>query len=160
MKICYVNINVEEASKPLFPILEQLFQKVAQPGTKIIIKAINPGLERATDEHPYFYFLNKQQIVETVIKAERDGYDAAIVACFLDPGVNEARSVVNIPVIGLCEATCHFACLLGKKFAVVTLNTASTISGIEDEIRPRPRRFRPPTPRSPSPVTPPPSSPT
>jgi len=135
MRLCYVNINAEKPSQPLFPILEELFGMVAEPGTEIVIKAIEPGLERATDEHPYFYFLNKRQIVETVIEAERAGYDAVIVACFLDPGVAEARSVVNIPVIGLCEATLHFACLLGKKFGIVTLNTDATISAMEDEIR-------------------------
>lgn len=135
MRICYVNINTEEASKPFLSIVNKLFQKVARPDTEIDIKSVSPGLERIMDLHSYFLFLNKRSIVERIIEAEKQGYDAAIVGCFLDPGVFEARGIVNIPVIGLGESTMHFACLLGKKFGIITPNAASAISETEDKIK-------------------------
>ena len=55
--------------------------------------------------------------------------------CFLAPGVSEARGIVNIPVIGLGESAMHFACQLGRKFGIVTINEPSIISETEDKIK-------------------------
>lgn len=135
MKLCYVNINTEEATKPFFSLLDKVFQQVARPDTEIGIKSVNPGLKRITDGHPYFFFLNKRSIVERIIEAEKEGYDAAMVGCFLDPGVSEARGIVNIPVVGIAESSMHLACLLGRKFAIVSPDSPSVISETEEEIR-------------------------
>jgi allantoin racemase len=53
-------------------------------------------------------------------RAERDGADTAIMACFDDPGLDEARSTAGIPVLGIGQAGFHTAMLLGKRFSVVT----------------------------------------
>ena len=135
MKLCYVNTNTEEASRPFLSIVAKLLRQVARPDTEIDIKSVSPGLERISDGHPYFFFLNKKSIVERIIEAERQGYDAAVVGCFLDPGVSEARGIVNIPVIGLGESTMHFACQLGKKFGIISPNMPPIISETEDKIR-------------------------
>jgi Asp/Glu/hydantoin racemase len=36
-----------------------------------------------------------------------------------DPGLEEARSLVDIPVVGYGESAMHFACALGSRFAVI-----------------------------------------
>jgi len=135
MRLCYVNINTAEVSGPFLSIVSALFQKVARPDTKIDVKSVSPGLERITDGHPYFFFLNKRSIIERIVEAEKQGYDAAVVGCFLDPGVSEARGIVNIPVIGLGESSMHLACQLGSKFGIVTINEPSVISEMEDKVR-------------------------
>ena len=43
-------------------------------------------------------------VVQTVTEAAEEGYDAVIVDCSDDPGVEEARALVSIPVIGAGEA--------------------------------------------------------
>src|SRR6185295_11994488 len=43
-------------------------------------------------------------VVETIIGAAKEGFDAAIVDCTADPGVAEARQLVDIPVVGAGEA--------------------------------------------------------
>ncbi len=135
-RICYVNINTEEVSGPYLSIVEKVFQKVAAPDTEIGIKSVEPGLNRVYDlGYYYLSFLNKRQIVERVIEADKEGYDAAIVGCFLDPGVREARAIASIPVVGLGESTMHLACLLGRQFAVVTVNERTLISEMEAEIK-------------------------
>jgi allantoin racemase len=53
------------------------------------------------------------------IEAERLGYDAAVPLGMLDLGVDGARSLVNIPVIGPCEAVFHVAAQLGDRFGVI-----------------------------------------
>ena len=48
--------------------------------------------------------------------------DAAIIAAFGDPGLGGARELFPIPVIGLAEAGMLTACMLGKRFAIVTFS--------------------------------------
>jgi len=50
--------------------------------------------------------------------------DAAIVAAFGDPGVGGARELMPFPVIGMAEAAMLTACMLGRRFAIVTFATA------------------------------------
>lgn len=130
--ICYVSITTEEATLPYLALVRKVFQKVSRPDTEITIKSVEPGLNRAFDpRYAYFAFLNKREIIEKVIEADKEGYDAAIVGCFLDPGVREAREIVNMPVMGLAEPTLLLACLLGYKFGIVTIKEPKLIPEME-----------------------------
>lgn len=136
MKICYVSITAEETTRPYLALVDKVFRKASRPDTEVGIKCVAPGLTRGFDgKYAYFTLLNKREIVEKVIEAEKEGYDAAIVGCFLDPGVREAREVVDIPVLGLGEPTLLWACLLGNRFAIVTLNEPKLIPEMELELR-------------------------
>lgn len=53
------------------------------------------------------------------IAAEQQGYDAVVPLGMLDLGVDGGRSLVDIPVIGPCEATFHIAAQLGDRFGIV-----------------------------------------
>ena len=53
-------------------------------------------------------------------KANEEDYDAVILACFSDPGLEAAREVSVIPVIGIEESTLHMAAMLGAKFSIMT----------------------------------------
>lgn len=134
MKLCYINISEEKVSGPYLDLLKQTANKVLRSDTEMVIKCVDPGLTRAFDVHPYFLFLNKRSIIERAIEAEREGFDAAVVGCFADPGVLEARATVNIPVIGIAEASMLYSGLLGRRFAIVTLNEPSCVPGMEDMI--------------------------
>lgn len=70
----------------------------------------------------YYYskHLVEEAIFEEVIKAESEGFDAAIVGCCYDPGVRVARELVDIPVVGPLEATMYFAPYFGHDYVVVT----------------------------------------
>jgi allantoin racemase len=50
------------------------------------------------------------------------GCDAAIVAAFGDPGLGGARELLSIPVVGLAEASMLTACMLGRRFSIVTFS--------------------------------------
>ncbi|MFC1966738.1 aspartate/glutamate racemase family protein [Chloroflexota bacterium] len=135
VKVCYVNITAEEVSGPFLSVLDKLFQKAARPDTQVDVKCVKPGLNRSPYiSYAYLQFLNKGSIIERIIEAEREGYDAAMVGCFLDPGVREARSIVNIPVIGLGESTIHFACQLGHRLAIIAPGERRLIPEYEDNL--------------------------
>lgn len=58
--------------------------------------------------------------LDEIVRAEEDGCDAAIIYCFGDPGLRAARASVDIPVMGLGEASSALAVLLGHRFGIVT----------------------------------------
>jgi allantoin racemase len=59
-------------------------------------------------------------VIERTIEAERRGYDAVITACFGDPGVDAAREMVRIPVIGPGETALLTARMLSSHFSILT----------------------------------------
>lgn len=52
------------------------------------------------------------------------GCDVAVIAAFADPGVSGARELFPFPVIGMAEAAMLTACMLGRRFSIVTFATA------------------------------------
>lgn len=59
-------------------------------------------------------------LLESVCKAEQDGYDAVIISCFSDPGLDACREMVSIPVTASAQASMHVAAQLGSRFTVIT----------------------------------------
>ena len=51
-------------------------------------------------------------------------YDAAIIAAFADPGLQGARELFDVPIVGLAEASMLTACMLGRRFSIVTFTSA------------------------------------
>ena len=54
-------------------------------------------------------------IVKRIVKAEKDGFDAALVNCIIDPGVDTARCVVDMPVLGPGRTAIHIASMLADR---------------------------------------------
>jgi allantoin racemase len=50
--------------------------------------------------------------------------DAAILACFGDPGLGAARELYDSPIIGISEAGMLTACMLGGNFVIITFAAA------------------------------------
>jgi allantoin racemase len=81
----------------------------------------------------YMELLNNVQILDELIRSEAKGYDAAIIGCFNDPGLWEARESLSVPVIGVGEAAMMLAGMLGRNFGIVTVRK-KLIPVIEDNI--------------------------
>ena len=64
-----------------------------------------------------------------------EGFDAAWVGCFGEPGIREARPVVDMPIVGPCEATLHLACQLGRKLAIITANMPGQVAQIQEQVK-------------------------
>lgn len=71
--------------------------------------------------HHYLEMLNEHQVVEAALAAERAGYDAFALGCFYDPALRAARSLIDIPCVGLSETCMLVACSLGQRFGLVSL---------------------------------------
>ena len=47
------------------------------------------------------------------------GYDAYVIACFRDPGLEAAREIASAPVVGIAEAAMHMASLIADSFSII-----------------------------------------
>lgn len=99
--------------------VEQTYASHAFPDTQVSVTHLDYGpasIECEFDEAICIPdFLRKSQ------QAEAEGYDAVISNCFGDPGVKPARELLDIPVVGACESSMHFAATLGQRFSVATV---------------------------------------
>ena len=97
-------------------------QDAASPGVVVARLAdFTPSARRPeTIESLYDEALLAPWTVAMAVEAERRGFDAVITGCAGDPGVEAAREMVRIPVIGPGQAALHTAAMLGSTFAVLT----------------------------------------
>ncbi len=115
---------------PYIARVEAHFKSILDPEFTGTFNTTTPP---ATTTHALTEFRVGRNFIRNAIEAERQGYDAVAVTHFQDPGLSEAKSAVGIPVLGLGETTLHFACTLGRKLGLVTINPAF-IPWHEDQI--------------------------
>jgi allantoin racemase len=115
MKILLVNPNT---SKSMTRHLEEEMSRLKRPDTELTVVCPERGPE--TIESAYDEAMAVPPTLELVRKANREGYDAIILACYSDPGLEPAKEISEIPVVGIEEATLHMAAMLGAKFSVLT----------------------------------------
>lgn len=111
---------------------EVMLSAVARPDTRISVDGIDRGpvsIESAYDE-----LLAAPEIVQRVVGAEQEGYDAAVVYCLSDPAVSACRELVDIPVVGPGQASMLLACALGYRFSVLTV-LGETVPQVEEQVR-------------------------
>ncbi|MCX2721083.1 aspartate/glutamate racemase family protein [Roseibium salinum] len=123
MRILVVNPN---STGSMTAKIAAAARRVARPDTQIV--ATNPA-----DSPPSIQgFLDAALCVPGLldeVRRARD-YDAVVVACFDDTGVDALRCVVDVPVIGIGEAAYHAAAMVSTKFSVVTTLSRS-VAGLE-----------------------------
>jgi allantoin racemase len=96
-----------------------ILQEFAASGTEVAIRDAQTG--PASIESTVEEYLAIPGLLEGVARAEKEGFDAVIVGCFGDPGVDGARELVNIPIIGPCEASLAASIPLGHKASIITV---------------------------------------
>lgn len=69
----------------------------------------------------YLATVNNLPLVHKIMKAEKDGFHAVVIGNHADSGVQMARSIVKIPVIGPCEASMAVGSFIGEKLVMLTL---------------------------------------
>jgi allantoin racemase len=114
------------------------FDKVLRPDTEVVLRPIKRGLkgDNVLDfDNPYYALMDKREIIEAFIDADKEGFDAGSVHCFADPGIREARAVVSMPLFGPAEAAMHFACQIGRKFAIVGTNMPGQLDQLSEQVR-------------------------
>jgi len=98
--------------------LRQELERIKRPDTELTVVCAERGPE--TIESAYDEAFAIPPTLERVKKANQEDYHAIIIACFSDPGLEAAKEISKIPVIGIEESSLHMAAMLGAKFSVIT----------------------------------------
>jgi Asp/Glu/hydantoin racemase len=114
MKILIVNAN---SSAAVTDLLLGSARAIAAPGTEV--EAVTAPFGPA-----YIVSRTEMQIAgyATLVGIARHGGDAdgIMVGCFGDPGIQAARELVPVPVIGMAEAAMAVAAFRGQRFSIIT----------------------------------------
>jgi allantoin racemase len=115
MKLKIINPNTMEA---MTRDINESARRVAGPDTEFV--TVNPTKGPLSLEGWYDSCLATPEMLGEIIRA-KEKYDAVIIACFGDPGLEAAREIVDVPVIGICEAALHVASMLAPRFSILTV---------------------------------------
>jgi len=106
-------------------------RQVARGGTEI--RATQPEMGPVSIEGYYDEAFATPGMLQRIREAEQQSVSAHVIACFDDTGLDAARSIATVPVIGIGEAGYHAACLIAGKFSIVT-TLARSIPAIEHNL--------------------------
>jgi Asp/Glu/hydantoin racemase len=103
--------------------LEEICQGASRPDTKVHVEGI-PVIAKDVEKYNFLQYYEKAEFLNNMIRAEKEGYDAFVIGCDLEPGLEEGKALLNIPVVGISEASYHLAMMMGHLFTVVTCSMA------------------------------------
>lgn len=99
--------------------VEDAYGRVGRSNTEISAMVIDRGpasIESLRDEA-----LAIPDVLSKLQASEAEGVDAVILDCMADPGLDPARELASIPVVGPAQAAMHLAAMLAHRFSVITV---------------------------------------
>ena len=141
MKIWHQSLTTIDRVPQYRDAIVNHIRKVARPGVEVVLHGMKeetypshyPGLFIT---HSYLQNLHREQFIRAALMAEKAGYDAMFIATIPDVGLLEARTLVDIPVIGYGQASFHVASMLGDCIGVVNF-----LEPLADELRQNAKRY-------------------
>lgn len=117
MKLLIINPNT---SVSVTDKIAAVANAAAAPGTEIAFETARHGV-------PYIAtraeaLIGGREVLEILAQREPE-FDAAVIAAFGDPGLGAIREMMEIPVVGLTEASILMACPMGRTFSVVSFSS-------------------------------------
>jgi allantoin racemase len=119
MKLLLVNGNITQTVTDL--VRAEAFRH-ARPGTEITavtatfgVPIVSTELENTIAGHA----------VLDLLATHAPGHDVAVLAISFDTALIAARQLLAIPVVGMTEASLHTACLIGRRFGLITFGALS-----------------------------------
>lgn len=97
--------------------------RIVRPETQVHVAGI-PQMIRDVENWKSFQYYQNAQAIRNMMRAEQEGFDAVVIGCTLDVGLAEAKSMLDIPVVGISETSYHMAMTMGRLFAIVTSSSA------------------------------------
>jgi allantoin racemase len=98
--------------------MRALFESEALPGTRVEVRSLRRGPHHV--EFHYYGALVMLDTLHLLRAAEGEGFDAAVVGCFYDPGVKEARELLErMPVVFPAETCLYLAATMADRFSIL-----------------------------------------
>lgn len=124
MKIWFQSLIEMGRTPAYFSGMQARAAAVARPGVEVDFVGMPAGIYGAHApsevlKYPYVAAMTEQFILENALRAQAEGYDVFAIGSVQDPALEQARALVDIPVVGYGESAMHFACCLSSRFAVL-----------------------------------------
>lgn len=116
MKILLINPNTSEATTRMMVSIASQHAPVHWS-----IVGLTQSSSAAVINTPELLERARQEILERAAQGELNGFDAIIVAAFGDPALDELRSALAVPVVGIGESAIQTAMHLAQPFAIVSI---------------------------------------
>ncbi len=107
--------------------LQERLPLLLRPDTEVVLHGLMPGTfpeayPRNDLASSYLLYAQGNQWIEAGLEAERQGYDAIVLASMGNPMLREIRTLVNIPVIGFSDTVFRISGLYGRRFGMLFFN--------------------------------------
>ena len=101
---------------------ERYLSQYKGPETEVVVTSLPEGPRHL--EYYSYGALVVPKLLKIIKGAEKEGFDGAIIGCFYDPGLREAREIVEkLVVTAPAEASMHIAATLGQRFSIIVGRT-------------------------------------
>ncbi|HBN97297.1 MAG TPA: hypothetical protein DDZ66_13470 [Firmicutes bacterium] len=128
MKIAYVvpgPMDMKEVARR-----GAILREWAAPDTEVVIRRVEEG--PASIESMYEEYLSIPSAAEAVFELEQEGYNAAILGCAGDPGLDAMREITSkMLVVGPGQTSYQTAAMLCHRFSVLTIAESMIDTSIE-----------------------------
>ncbi|MBL9216805.1 MAG: hypothetical protein JNG83_15110 [Opitutaceae bacterium] len=94
-------------------------RRVARPGTELVFENIGDVYPLNYVTYIYYRHHCAHAVVERVLRAQDQGFDAVFICCCYDPGLGEAREVADIVVTGAFESGAHYVNHIAQRYSVI-----------------------------------------
>ena len=124
MRIWYQSLTEESGLPVYFDGMRERARRIARADTEVDFVGMPAGTYGGKAPanvvvYPYLMSLHHQSILDNAYTAQQHGYDVFVLGSVQDPAIDEARSLLRIPVVGYGESAMHVGCMLGRKFGIV-----------------------------------------
>ena len=120
MRIWHQSFTVLQDLPAYVDVLKQRIGEVVRPDTEVVLHGQIPGTYSSdypgTDlAYGVLYWMHGLQWLAAAREAEKQGFDAMVLASIAGPMAQEIRTIVDIPVVGYGEAAFNLAGVYGRR---------------------------------------------
>ena len=128
VRILVVNVNT---SASITATIAEAARRVVAATTEVV--ALTPRFGPESVEGHFESYLSAVGVLDAVASYEGP-FDAVVQAGFGEHGREGLQELLDVPVVDITEAAAHIACLLGRRYGVVT-TLQRAVPMIEDRLR-------------------------
>ncbi len=94
----------------------ELLGEVIHDGLEVVDAKL-PGVTITSVTSSYDVTMVAEAHARRALQAEKEGFDAVVINCLLEPGLSACRELVSIPVVGDTGSALHLASLVSRRFS-------------------------------------------
>jgi len=93
------------------------------PGVDVVCQSLREGPESV--ETMFDEAFSASALLMHIMEIPHFDYDAVVINCFADPGVDGLREILDVPIVGAGSAALHFAAMIAETFSIVSVGKNS-----------------------------------